>query len=278
MRIGASVDKRKTAAEWARANVEYGYGACVFPVSWDAGDGVINDYTHAANDAGIVIAEVGAWSKPLDPNNEKRRAAIDLNKRQLELAERVGARCCVNISGSRHPEIWMAPHKDNLTSDTFEKIVETVRYIIDAVKPKNTFYTLETMPWCFPDSLESYAQLVREIDRPAFAVHFDPCNLTYTPRGYFGFDEMVRRAAMMFGKSIKTVHVKDLHFKENAGNVEITEVPVGTGGLNLQALLEAMQPLDCPMMLEHLPNEEAYAIAASHIKSLMERSGIPLDV
>ncbi len=277
MRIGAGVGEYKTAAEWARANVENGYGACVFPARWDAGDSVINDYMRAANDAGIVIAEVGAWSNPLDPDPAKRREAIDYNIRQLELAERVGARCCVNISGSRHPEIWMAPHKDNLTRDTFEKIVETVQEIIDAVKPRNTFYTLETMPWCYPDSLESYASLVREIDRPGFAVHFDPCNLTYTPRGYFEFDDMVMRAAMMFGRSIKSVHVKDLHFKERAGNVEITEVVAGTGGLNLQALFEAMQPLDCPMILEHLPDAETYARAVRHVKSVMERAGIPLE-
>ena len=48
-------------------------------------------------------------------------------------------------------------------------IVETTRQIIDAVKPTRTYYTLETMPWAYPDSARSYAQLLEAIDRPRLA-------------------------------------------------------------------------------------------------------------
>ncbi len=52
-------------------------------------------------EAGIIIAEVGAWSNPMSTDPEEARAALAKCQTQLALAEEIGARCCVNISGSR---------------------------------------------------------------------------------------------------------------------------------------------------------------------------------
>ena len=277
MRIGADVGKVRNAQDWALAHREREYGACIFPVADGADASETAEYARAAENAGLVIAEVGAWSNPLDPNPEKRRKALDYNIRRLQTAEEIGARCCVNISGSRHPEIWMAPHRNNLTEETFRQIVKNTREIIDAVRPARAFYTLETMPWCFPDSLEAYERLLTEVNRDAFAVHLDACNLTYSPRLFYGFADTVREAARRFGDKIKSVHLKDLHMKEDAGNVEITEVLAGTGELDLGALLRAVAPIGCPVILEHLPDQAAYARAARHVKDLMSENGIPLE-
>lgn len=277
MRIGADVGHFESPADWVKAHKEREYGACIFPLSHDADAEKIEAFRHAAEEAGLVIAEVGAWSNPLDPDPEKRKTALNLNINRLRLAETVGARCCVNISGSKHPEIWMAPHKDNLTQETFDEIVKNTQEIIDAVRPVRTTYTLETMPWCFPDSLESYARLIEKVNRDAFQVHLDAANLTYSPRLFYGFAETVSRAARLFGDKIRSVHLKDLHFKPNAGNVEITEVTPGTGEIDLSALIEAVQPIGCPVILEHLPDQETYARAASHVKALMRQANIPLE-
>ena len=112
-----------------------------------------------------MIAEVGCWSNPISPDEPTRRAALELCKARLELADRVGARCCVNLAGSRG-ETWDGPHPDNLSPATFALVVDTVREIIDAVQPRRTFYTLEPMPWSFPDSPDSYLELHAR-DRPA---------------------------------------------------------------------------------------------------------------
>ena len=65
-------------------------------------------------------------------------------------------------------------------------IVETIRSIIDAVKPTRTFFTLETMPWAYPDSPDTYLRLFKAIDRKQFAVHLDPVNLVCSPQRYYG--------------------------------------------------------------------------------------------
>ena len=177
MRLGAPIfAKGLGPEEWAAAVRAKGYRAAYCPVDARADDATVAAYVRAAQQADIVIAEVGAWSNPISPDEATRQQAIRHCQEQLALADRVGARCCVNIAGSRSAD-WAGPDADNLSPDTFDLIVETVRLIIDAVKPTRTYYTLEAMPWTPPDSTESYVQLMQAIERPRMAVHFDPANL-----------------------------------------------------------------------------------------------------
>ena len=122
------------------------------------------------------------------------RKAIDHCIAQLQLAERIGAHCCVNIAGSRNPQQWDGPHPENLLPKTFDLIVQTVRQIIDAVKPKRTSYSLETMPWIFPHSADSYLQLIKAIDRKACMVHLDPVNIVNCPERMYDTTSLLRSA------------------------------------------------------------------------------------
>ena len=47
------------------------------------------------------MAEVGVWRNTLSPDPEIRKASIRYAIGQLELADRIGARCCVNILGAK---------------------------------------------------------------------------------------------------------------------------------------------------------------------------------
>jgi sugar phosphate isomerase/epimerase len=243
-----------------------GYSAAYSPVKADAEESMVMAYADAAKGAGLVIAETGAWSNPLSRDEKTRREALELNRRSLDLAERIGARCCVNISGSRG-EQWDGPHPDNLTDETFDLIVETVRGIIDAVKPKRTFYTLETMPWMVPDSAESYVDLVRAVDRAAFAVHFDPVNLVCTPRRYCENAALVREFVAKLGPHIKSCHAKDVVIRETL-TLHIDEVRPGQGNLDYETYLRELSRLDpdLPLIMEHLKTAEEYAQAAEHIR------------
>jgi hypothetical protein len=95
-----------------------------------------------------------------------RRAGYTASNVPLE-ADADDPTVAAHIAGPRHPGRWDGPHPDNLTQDTFDLVVRTVREIIDPVMPRRTFSTLETMPWIFPSSADEYAGLLRAIDRPA---------------------------------------------------------------------------------------------------------------
>ena len=135
MRFGGFIFKKwTTPEEWAQAALEAGYSAVYFPVDYTAEQKVIDGYKKAAEDADLVICEIGVWNNTLERDAAKREAAISKAIHQLELADYVGANCCVNIAGSYSTQ-WDGPHKDNLTQRAFDEIVSTTQRIIDAVNP-----------------------------------------------------------------------------------------------------------------------------------------------
>lgn len=270
IRLGGPVfSKYSDPEEWVAALRELGYRAAYCPVGLEAKPEEISRYRKAAKKADIVIAEVGAWSNPIDPDKVKREAAIEKCIKSLQLADEIGANCCVNISGSRNPENWAGPHKDNLTDETFDMIVETTRKIIDAVKPTNTFFALETMPWAYPDSVDSYLKLLKAIDRHRFAVHLDPVNLVVSPQVYFRNGEMIGDAFKKLGKYIKSCHAKDILLRENELTPHLPEVRAGLGNLDYKIFLECLaENGDISLMLEHLDSAAEYALAAEHIRNV----------
>ncbi|RIW34246.1 sugar phosphate isomerase/epimerase [Bacillus salacetis] len=261
---------------WTATLKEEGYRAAVFPVDHEASEEEINGYVNAAESNDILLAEVGAWSNPISPDKVIRKAAMDKCKRQLDLAERTGARVCVNIAGARGGQ-WDGPHEENFSEETFEMIVDSVREIIDAVNPKRTFYTLETLPWIFPDSADSYLELIRAIDRKAFAVHLDPVNMISSPRVYYRNGEFIKECFKKLGPYIKSCHAKDIRMSGDF-MVHLDEVLPGTGTLNYKVLLTELNKLDhdIPVILEHLTTPEEYRQAASYVRGVAKELKIEL--
>jgi sugar phosphate isomerase/epimerase len=278
VRLGGPVFKKfNNANEWIAALKELNYKAAYCPLKPGASSVDIKSYKKAAQKADIVISEVGAWSNPIDPDDEKSKVALEKCINSLQLAEEIGANCCVNISGSRNPEKWAGPDKDNLTSETFDLIVETTRKIIDAVKPKNTYYTLETMPWSYPDSVVSYEKLYMAINRKEFGVHFDPVNLIVSPQVYFKNGEMIKDAMLKLGPYIRSCHAKDILLLEDKLTPHLPEVRAGLGNLDYPVLLKELAKLkNIPLMMEHLKSAEEYNKAAEYIRSVGKENDIIL--
>jgi sugar phosphate isomerase/epimerase len=277
MRLGGKIfEKTENPQQWVQAHKEAGYRAAYCPLEADADDATVEAYVNAAKEADLVIAEVGAWSNPIDPDEEGRRKNIAKCQRQLGLADRVGARCCVNISGSRGPK-WNGPSPENITADTFDLIVQALREIIDEVKPTRSYYTLEMLGWSLPDSAEAYLDLIKAVDRKAFAVHVDPVNLVNSPRRYYENGKLMEHTFRTLAPHIRSVHAKDVTMGNNH-LVHIDECRPGTGSLDFGVFLREMDKLepDTPLMLEHLPNAEEYKLAADHIRQVAQQEGVTL--
>lgn len=263
-------------ADWVAAAKALGYRAVYCPLDQTAPDDVVRAYEQAATAADLVMAEVGAWSNPISPDDAERTAALRLCQERLALADRIGARCCVNISGSRST-LWDGPDADNLTPATFDLIVETTRAIIDAVRPVRAAYCLETMPWAYPDSVESYERLLDAIGRPAFAVHLDPVNLVSSPQRYYGNAALIRECFARLGPRVRSCHAKDIALATRL-TTHLDEVRAGLGGLDYATFLRELDklPADTPLMLEHLPAAADYDAAAAHIRGVAAEIGVGL--
>ena len=278
MRLGGPIFQSYDSPEsWVAAVQAKGYRAAYSPLSVERHPlNVIQAYAAAAVEADIVIAEVGTWCNPLSPDEEIRNKAVERCKIGLWLADELGARCCVNIAGSRG-EKWDGPCALDMTPETYAMIVDSVREIIDAVQPTRTFYTLEGMPWMYPDSPECYMQLMKDIDRKAFAAHLDPVNWVNSPERYFQNADLLERSFALMGPHIRSIHVKDVRLGDEL-TVHLPEVRLGTGGLDYRTFLHLANqlPPDTPFMLEHLPAEEEYDEAAVAVRKIALTEGIAL--
>ncbi len=269
MRLGGPVEPTASPEEWVGRLHAAGYSAAFAPVNPEASDSVVRAFRNAAKEADVVIAEVGAWSNPLASDRGERDRAIRLCTESLELAEKLGARCCVNVAGSVGA-FWCGAHLDNTSEETFTRLVETIQRIVDSVQPKETFYTLETSPWNFPHDLDSYQRLLDSIDRTQVAVHFDPVNLINSPSRYFGNAEMIQEFLRAFGTNVKSCHAKDIQLDDDVYTVRFSECRPGEGAIAYGVLIEELESIDpnMPLMLEHLADSDAYRRAADHIRLL----------
>lgn len=278
LRLGGPLfEEYEEPEEWIRLLKHSGYRAAYSPVAPGADETLIRAYRDAAIKHDIVISEVGAWSNTIDPDPGKAQAAIKKCISGLELADLIGARCCVNIGGSRNRKYWAGPHEDNYSDDVFDQVVETTRKIIDAVNPQHTHFALEAMPWSIPDSTDSYVRLLKAVERPRFGVHLDPVNMIRSPREYYKNGTLIREMFSKLGAHVVSCHAKDIFLREDNYIPQLDEVRAGLGNLNYAVYLQELASLgDIPLMMEHLETAEAYAQAATHIRSVAKSNQIPL--
>ena len=217
---------------------------------------------------------MGAWSNAISRNRQIQQEAVEKCKKSLQLADEIGAKCTVNIAGSRGDK-WDGPDPSDLTMDTFDLIVATVRDIIDAVKPQRSFYCLETMPWMYPDSADSYVELLKAIDRKGCAAHLDPVHLICSPQRYFNNGSLIKECFAKLGPYIKSCHAKDILLHPQL-TTHLDEVQPGKGELDYTVYLRELNKLDpdTPLMMEHLHSEEEYREAATYIRGVAETENI----
>jgi sugar phosphate isomerase/epimerase len=270
MRLGGFFEEAFSDPEaWTGILKQKGYRAAYFPFRVSPGgmmpdDTTVRAYADAAEQADILIAEVGAWGRNCMAKNEaERQLAITDSQKLLAIADLAGACCLVNSAG------WHDNGAESFSDDTFALIVDTVRSIIDAVAPTRTFFTLELVPNIFPHSVDSYLQLLQAVDRKAFAVHLDPANIIDNAWKYHRNGEFLRDCFRRLGPRIKSCHAKDVVL-EKGPVIHISETRPGLGGMDYRTFLREAWRInpDMPIMLEHLETNGEYLEAANHLRAI----------
>ncbi len=259
---------------FARAHVAFGYGAAYVPAV-SVGDGPrLRAIESAFRAADVVLAEVGIWRNLITPDEATRRVNLDFAAEKLAIADAVGARCAVSYIGSYKSGTDYAPAAENLGQDAFDAAVETVRELIDRVKPTRAKFALEMMQYALPDSVDGYRELILAVDRPAFGAHFDPVNLIMTPRVYFNNGALIRECFETLGEWVVSCHAKDIVLHHQAA-LHLDEIMIGQGVLDYRTYLTELASLnrDVPLMLEHLEGPE-YGVARDAVFSAGDAAGV----
>lgn len=267
MRLGTSSPLSHESPEnWASQQIELGCSTVVFPVQSDEPEQKIDAYKKAAEDAGITIAEVGIWRNAVSLDPEERKKNIDYCVEQLRLADYLNARCAVNVAGAFGPR-WDGGYKANFTDEAWKETVSVVREIIDRANVKNTFFTLEPMPWMIPTGPHEYIKLLETVDRDRFAVHMDIVNMINSADRYFNAEEFIDECVEVLGKRIRSCHIKDVHLDERY-TLRLEECGPGDGEMPLRHYVERMNQIDpeMPFILEHLNTDEEYIRYMGYLK------------
>jgi sugar phosphate isomerase/epimerase len=276
IRLGAPVFNPPQDPEaLALAHRKLGYRAAYCPAVGLNDKDRIREISRAFSKHDVVIAEVGRWYNLLDADAEKRTANLKAVTEGLALAEAIGARCCVDIAGSYNRHVWYGPDPENLSRKFFDQAVDNARKIIDAVQPKRARFCYEMMGWSLPDSADSYLRLIKAVDRAAFAVHLDPCNLINSPVRFYRNTELLNECFDKLGRWIVSCHAKDLRWEVEM-NVHFREVPLGTGSLDYVTYLKrlAALPGDVPLMIEHMQGPEEYDQSRRYLLDLGPKVGV----
>ncbi len=272
MRLGLSVPITTESPEkWAECQKNLGCKSVVFPLNCHDDDSLIDEYAKAAKANDLTIAEVGIWRSPFSPEKTAAKENFEYCVGQLLLAEKIGARCCVNVAGSSH-ERWDGAYKDNFDKETYKKTVSFIRQLIDEVNPKHTFFTLEPMPWMVPTGPDEYLHLLEDVNRDSFAVHMDIINMINCPQRYFFQEEFMDEVFEKLGSKIRSCHLKDIKLLGDF-TLMLRECACFAGDFNLQYYVNLASSIDpeMPMIIEHLSSNEEYIQSIAKVKERFEK-------
>ena len=280
MRLGGTVAGRvNSAEEWEEKLVRSRFRAVTAPFSCRTPREEIRRYTAICEKHDVVIAELGVWKNPFDPDPAKAKEAMDYAKGQLALADELGVACCVNIAGTASAKGWDAADKSNFTKETYARIVASIREIIDSVKPSRAFYCLEPMPWMIPDGPDVCLKLIEDVGRAQFAAHMDFVNMLCTPRRWLGAEDFVEECFRSLAPYIKSTHIKDSRMDALALTSHFDECAPGEGGLDFVKLLPILDKYlskDAPVLLEHMQTFEEYAKAYDYLAEKASAAGVEI--
>lgn len=259
--------KHCSPKEWAETHKALRLKAVVFPVDCNAGEKLIEAYKEEAEKHGLLIAEVGVWRNTLAADMAEREKWIDYAIRQLKMADKIGAACCVNVVGTPYGPRWDGGYRQNFSQELWQLAVKMIQRIIDEAKPTHTKFSIESMPWMIPSSPDEYLRLIKEVNRKEFGAHLDVVNMITSPERYFFNDKFLEECFSKLKGKICSCHLKDIRLKEEY-TFQLQECACGQGTLDLElfAKLATAENAQMPMIIEHLSTDEEYLESLKYVQ------------
>jgi len=280
MRLGGTiVGPWDSPEQWEQLLVQSRFRAVTAPFNCRTPRDEVRAYMEIARRRDVTVAENGVWKNPFDPDPEAAAEALAYARGQLALADELGIACCVNIVGTASRAGWDAADRSNFTPGTYARVVDSIRGIIDSVRPKRAFYCIEPMPWMVPDSPDAYLQLLRDVDRPQFGAHMDFVNMINCPRRFLDAENFVEECFSKLAAHIRSTHIKDIRMPPTRLTTVLEEVSPGEGALDYAEVLRTMArwlPPEAPVLLEHMTTDAEYRAAYDYVAAKAAEAGVEI--
>ena len=221
--------------------------------------------------AGVLVAEGGAYVNLTSEDPVQRKSEIDRLIEMYRIAPAAGARCVATTPGSCDPRGHNHPHPDNWTDVGWRRLVEAIGSVLDAVEPNGAHFCIEPWPITTVAYPADVTRLLSDVGSERLSILFDPANFV-TRENYYRTGDVIKESLDLFGDRIVCCHLKDVLWER----LSMHEVVVGTGGFDVAAFLEAIEPIGdgMPVLFEHLKEESEYQQCRDYVLQLSKRLGV----
>jgi sugar phosphate isomerase/epimerase len=237
-----------------------------------------DDLVHARTvlaEHGIVVAQANAaYPALVHPDAAQRAEGVRLVSRACEAARILEARYLLVRSGSVNPAGNYAPHRENHTQETADRLIDSLRQVSAVAAGEGVTLGLECHVITTLESPRRVREIIEAVGSPALRYNADPVNFVSSFADAYDTAGVLHRVFTELGPYVVSAHVKDVCLG-NRLVVHIDECAPGEGIFDLgtfMRLYEQHLP-DGFALIEHLPDAKIPA-AKQALDAVLERVGI----
>ncbi len=215
---------------------------------------------------GKIIPLVGAYFNPVHSNAEKAERCFAVFAEYLEHCQAMGCGYVGSETGSYNDDKWTY-HPQNRTDEAVDKVAETFSRLCDIAARHGSMVAVEGAAGHVCYNVATLAEARRRIGKPTKVI-FDLFN--YLDQGnQFDYLSILDEGLETFAGEILLFHMKDcLLLQDQAPK----QVPLGTGDLDMEAILRRIKAYDknAVLTLEGTTGADI-SHAVNTIKTIWER-------
>lgn len=207
--------------------------------------GLAKTVANTLKNSQVDIAVLGCYINMIHPDPTEREQALDYFKAHIRLARDFNCSIVGSETGNVHAE--MGYTTDNFTEEAFEKVVESVKLLVEEAERFGVIVGIEggvNHPIYSPKMMK---RLIDKVKSNHLQVILDPVNYL-TIENHQDQTSIIDEAFDLFGERIMIIHAKDFVKQDN----QIKVVPVGHGELDYHYLLKKIKSTKpmIPILLE----------------------------
>jgi len=197
--------------------------------------------------------------------------------RGIEVGRDLEAQVCLIRPGSLNPQGPYSPDRANLTRESRDRLLETLRRIADLAEAAGQTVVIETHLLTIMDSPETNRQIIEAVGSEQVRLVMDYTNHVQTLSQVYHSTERINHIFDVMGPLCAVGHCKDIRLGQGLV-LHLDEAIPGEGELDLATALRRWQALspDGYMLLEHLP-ETDYPLASQNVHRIAAEAGVEIN-
>lgn len=187
---------------------------------------------------GRMIPLVGAYFNPVHSNGEKVNRCFEIYADYLKVCQEMLCNVVGSETGSFNDDKWTY-HPQNRTEEALQTVVDTFSRLCDIAQEHGSVVAMEGAAGHVCYDVATLAKARRMIGKPTKVI-FDLYNYL-DESNQFAYMDILKEGLETFAGEILLFHMKDCKLVEGG---KPQQVPLGTGDLDMKAILTAIKKYD----------------------------------